>query len=418
WYILILLFVIAVDYFAGIGIEKAKGSKRKLLLACSITANIGILVVFKYYNFLTENLSSLFHFMGMDYLIPLSSLLLPIGLSFHTFQAMSYTIEVYRGNQKAERHLGFYALYVLFYPQLVAGPIERPYNLIPQLHREHHYNYDQVKSGLMKMAWGMFKKVVIADRLALVVDQAYNHSGDQNSKTLLIATLFFSFQIYCDFSGYSDIAIGAARVMGINLMENFRSPYFSSSVTEFWKRWHISLSSWFRDYLYIPLGGNRVGQSRWLFNILFVFMLSGLWHGANWTFIVWGLFHGFCVLTENLKNKWFPGFRPGTLLQTAFTFILVSLGWVFFRSDTLNEATLVIDKIFSFSDYQTPQLAMNNTEFLFSCFLIALLMIKEKWNISLNTKKNFLFYTGFLSLVLLCYIFGLFNYKQFIYFQF
>jgi len=418
WYILILLFVIAVDYFAAIGIEKAHGKKRKWLLIVSLTANIGILVVFKYYNFLTDNLTALFHSLGIGYSIPYLSLLLPIGLSFHTFQAMAYTIEVYRGNQKAERHIGIYALYVLFYPQLVAGPIERPQNLIPQLYQEHNFDHEQFKSGLLKMAWGFFKKVVIADRLSLVVDNAYNNAGMQNSTTLLIATLFFSFQIYCDFSGYSDIAIGAARVMGIRLMENFRTPYFSKSITEFWQRWHISLSSWFRDYVYIPLGGNRVSASRWWFNIIFVFIISGLWHGAKWTFIVWGLFHGFCVLMESIKNKWMPELKFNKYIQAGLTFLLVSFGWIFFRSNNLTDAKGIIGSLFSFAKYQIPQFPINHAEVIFSCLLIGILMAKEKWNIQLTTKRDALFYPCFITLVLSCYLFGIFNYKQFIYFQF
>ncbi|MFD2144187.1 MBOAT family O-acyltransferase [Mucilaginibacter antarcticus] len=288
-YILILGFTILIDYFAGIYLEKTTApKKRKRLLVISLIANIGVLAVFKYYNFFALNINVIGNGGWLGYL----KILLPIGLSFHTFQAMSYTIEVYRGNQKAEKHFGIYALYVMFYPQLVAGPIERPQNILHQFYEKHPFNFEDLKAGLMQMATGMFKKVVIADRLAIAVDGAYLHPQTQSGGSLLIATLLYGFQIYCDFSGYSDIGIGAARTMGFRLMDNFRSPYFSRSVSEFWSRWHISLSTWFRDYLYIPLGGNRVAVPHWYLNLLIVFVVSGFWHGANWTFIIWGALHG------------------------------------------------------------------------------------------------------------------------------
>ncbi|OFZ56311.1 MAG: alginate O-acetyltransferase, partial [Bacteroidetes bacterium RIFCSPHIGHO2_02_FULL_44_7] len=274
-YILILLVTIVVDYIAGILIEKSQGKKRKLYLLISIVANIGFLAFFKYYNFASTNLTELAQFLHWNYSVPVLSIILPIGLSFHTFQAMSYTIEVYRGKQVAERHFGIYALYVLFYPQLVAGPIERPQNLLHQFREEHSFDYRRVTDGLKLMLWGLFKKVVIADRAAVFVDTVFNSPGDFQGVSFIIAAALFSFQIYCDFSGYSDIAIGAAQVMGFKLMDNFNRPYFSKSIAEFWKRWHISLSTWFKDYLYIPLGGNRVGKPRWYFNLFFVFLLSG-----------------------------------------------------------------------------------------------------------------------------------------------
>ena len=285
-YILILGFTIVIDYFAGIYIENATGKKKKFYLIFSLIANIGVLAIFKYYNFINANLSFLLHGFALTNPLPYLSILLPIGLSFHTFQAMSYTIEVYRGNQKAERHFGIYSLYVMFYPQLVAGPIERPQNLLHQFRERYDFNYERVTSGLRLMAWGLFKKVVIADRLAIVVDTVYNNPEQHNSLTLIIATIFFAFQIFCDFSGYSDMAIGAARVMGFKLMTNFDKPYQSKSIHEFWKRWHISLSTWFRDYFYISLGGNRVSIPRWYLNLFLVFLVSGLWHGANWTFVI------------------------------------------------------------------------------------------------------------------------------------
>jgi D-alanyl-lipoteichoic acid acyltransferase DltB (MBOAT superfamily) len=270
-YMVILGFTIIVDYYAGIFIEQSEGSRRKWFLVMSLIANIGVLAVFKYYNFINENITWLFKGFALQNPIPYLEILLPIGLSFHTFQAMSYTIEVYRGNQKAERHFGIYSLYVMFYPQLVAGPIERPQNVLHQFHEEHYFDYKNVTNGLKLMAWGMFKKVVIADRLAAMVGQVYDHPQGYTGLPLIIATCLFSIQIFCDFSGYSDIALGSAQVMGFELMKNFDRPYFSKTISEFWRRWHISLSTWFRDYLYISLGGNRVSKWRREVNLFIVF---------------------------------------------------------------------------------------------------------------------------------------------------
>jgi D-alanyl-lipoteichoic acid acyltransferase DltB (MBOAT superfamily) len=266
-YILILGGTIVVDYFAGIWLEKTKGAKKRSLLILSLFANIGVLAVFKYYNFLNDNLSGLLNSIGYHNSIPSLSILLPIGLSFHTFQAMSYTIEVYRGHQKAEKHFGIYALYVMFYPQLVAGPIERPQNLLHQFYEKHYFKIERVIEGLKLMLWGFFMKLVVADRLAIYVNAAYNNPDKHTGPTLIVATIFFAFQIYCDFSGYSNIAIGAARVLGFKLMTNFNRPYFSRSIAEFWKRWHISLSTWFKDYLYISLGGNKVSISTYFLSL-------------------------------------------------------------------------------------------------------------------------------------------------------
>ena len=290
-YILILGGTILIDYFAGIWIENAPSNKKKRYLIISLIANIGVLIVFKYYNFFNENLTFLLKGFALDNPIPYLHILLPIGLSFHTFQAMSYTIEVYRGNQTAEKHFGIYSLYVMFYPQLVAGPIERPQNILHQFRQKFDFDYERVTSGLRLMAWGIFKKVVIADRLAIVVDNVFYHPTSFNSLSLFIASIFFTFQIFCDFSGYSDVAIGAARVLGYDLMRNFNMPYNSKSIKEFWSKWHISLSTWFKDYVYIPLGGNRVSIPRWYLNLFVIFLLSGIWHGANWTFVVWGGLH-------------------------------------------------------------------------------------------------------------------------------
>jgi alginate O-acetyltransferase complex protein AlgI len=344
-YVLILVFTIAVDYVAGLLIEPASGRARKAWLVASIAANLLVLAVFKYWNFAAGEVGRLSAWLGTPASMPLLEIALPIGLSFHTFQSMSYTFEVYRGAQRAERHLGIFALYVLFYPQLVAGPIERPQNLLSQFHSVQRFSAENLVEGLRLMLWGLFKKVVIADRLAEVVNPVFGDPVAWPGVASLLAIYFFTFQIYCDFSGYSDIARGAARVMGYELMINFRRPYLATSMSDFWRRWHISLSTWFRDYVYIPLGGNRV--SPWLRarNLLVVFLLSGLWHGANWTYLVWGAIHGILVAAGSLRSgseetptesKWV---RFG---RGALTFHLVALAWVFFRAESVGRASQLL----------------------------------------------------------------------------
>ena len=358
-FILILALTIVIDYYAGILIEQQTDKKnKKKYLMMSLVANIGILAIFKYFNFINGNITGLALLFGAKNPIPYLNMVLPIGLSFHTFQAMSYTFEVYRGNQKAERHFGIYSLYVMFYPQLVAGPIERPQNMLHQFHEKHTFKYELFASGMRLMMWGLFKKVVIADRLAIVTDPIFNNPHSYSATSLVIGSVFFSFQIFCDFSGYSDIAIGSARVMGFNLMRNFNRPYSAKSVDEFWKKWHISLSTWFKDYLYIPLGGNRVSMPRRYMNLVIVFLVSGLWHGANWTFIIWGALHSVFMVIGGLTNQFRQKVRNALLIgkikwldnlyQKTLTFLLVTLAWVFFRANTVDDAFYIIKKIPSF----------------------------------------------------------------------
>lgn len=424
-YILILFVTIVVDYFAGIWIENASGIKRKWILVLSLISNIGFLAYFKYYNFFIENLNNTLFRFGSNTHFDLLDILLPIGLSFHTFQAMSYTIEVYRGNQKAEKDFSIYSLYVMFYPQLVAGPIERPQNLLWQFHTNFKYDFENLKAGLMRIAWGMFKKVVIGDRLAMVVDYSYDNPQDHNGLTLLVATIFFTFRIYCDFSGYSDIAIGTARVMGFKLMENFDAPYFSKSINEFWRRWHISLSSWFRDYLYIPLGGNRVGEYRKYFNLFFVFMMSGLWHGAAWTYIIWGALHGIYLVFAQIRDKYFnfslSKFTNPSIskyINLTITFILVMFTWVFFRAKGMSNAKIIFKKIFNFESYDTIATPFHLNEMIFCWFLIIILLLKDRFLRNISTQNTTKFYISFSILLVLCYFFGVFTSNQFIYFQF
>ncbi|MDO8489279.1 MAG: MBOAT family O-acyltransferase, partial [Candidatus Omnitrophota bacterium] len=337
---------------------KDKGIRR-IFLIVSLVANLSLLFSFKYLSFLNESFRGAFGFLHIPYNIPYLNIILPMGISFHTFQAMAYTLEVYRGNQKPERHFGKFALYIAFFPQMVAGPIERASSLIPQFYKKHILKYSNLTYGLKRMAWGFLKKVVIADRLALLVNRVYNDPHQFQGAPLIIATIFFAFQIYCDFSAYTDIAIGSARVMGFKLKENFHSPYLATSVRDFWKRWHISLTSWFRDFLYIPLGGNRVAQWRWYFNLLIVFLLSGLWHGANWTFIIWGALHGsyliFAILTQKVRQKFVQLIgltqvpRVYKAIQIAITFLLMTFAWIFFRANSLSDAIYVVTHLFDFS---------------------------------------------------------------------
>lgn len=438
-YLLILFAIILIDYYAGIVIEKAAIGYKKHYLAISILSNIGLLFVFKYYNFFIDNLNTLFSYYDLKITEPSLNIILPIGLSFHTFQAMSYTIEVYRGNQKAEKHIGIYALYVMFYPQLVAGPIERPQNMLPQFREEHKFDTAQTVSGLRLMLWGMFKKVVIADRLALLTEPVFNAPTEHTSLAILIAIVFFSFQIFCDFSGYSDIAIGAARVMGFRLMRNFNRPYHAKSIPEFWQKWHISLSTWFRDYLYIPLGGNRVSLMRWVLITLFVFLVSGLWHGASWTFIVWGGLHGFYLVIARLKEKWVKknsiSFKLPTILSIFFSFLLVTFAWIFFRSKSISDAFYIIGEVFKIKgsdikallyepDFHLAKPAFGRYELMLSCSLIVLLEFIHTLQAKLDCVNFFerfpkpVRWAMYYSVLLMVILWGVFENREFIYFQF
>lgn len=415
-YLLILFVIIGIDFIAGKKIEQSNSHKKKWLVL-SLTANIGILFFFKYFNFFSENLTALFHLFHSDVKSPLLEFILPIGLSFHTFQAMSYTIEVYRGKQKAETNLLDYSLYVLYFPQLVAGPIERPQNLLPQLKNTISFHAPFIAHGLFLIAIGMFKKVVIADRLALFVDPVFNDLTHSNGLSVLIASVFFAFEIYCDFSGYSDIAIGVSKMMGINLMQNFNSPYLSSSFSMFWSRWHISLSGWFKEYLYKPLGGSKKGELLRYRNIFIVFLLSGFWHGARWNFLVWGALHGLFLMTENLLKKFFTIPFPYHI-KLVIVFSATTFAWIFFRVNTLEEAGIAIKHLCSVSLNDSLPAIFNGFEFFFCLLLIFALLNSERklWAQRVNTSGFQLI--SALILFTLCYLFGEFNFKQFIYFQF
>jgi D-alanyl-lipoteichoic acid acyltransferase DltB (MBOAT superfamily) len=352
-YILLIIASTVLDYTVALRMERSDSPRtRKAWLGLSLTGNLGLLFFFKYFNFFNESVAATFKALGMSYAIPAATVLLPVGISFYTFQTLSYTIEVYRGNKAAERHIGKFALYVAFFPQLVAGPIERATSLLPQFSERKDFEYTRVTDGMKLMVWGFFKKVVIADRLATFVDPVYADLGNQSGPTVAIATIFFAYRIYCDFSGYSDIAIGAAQVLGFKLMTNFRQPYFSRSIPEFWRRWHISLSTWFRDYVYIPLGGSRVSVFRLYVNLAIVFLVSGLWHGANWTFLAWGGLHASYMIVSQLtvtQRKRFASITrinriPAlhSVLQWAITFSLVCFAWIFFCARSIGDAITAV----------------------------------------------------------------------------
>ena len=351
--------------------QTSKQRWRKGLLVSSIVAHLSLLFTFKYLNFASDIWRALVD-QAPNVGTPVVNLLLPVGISFYTFQSIGYTIDVYRGKIGPEKHLGIFALYVSFFPKLVAGPIERAEHLLPQFRLEHTVDASRMFSGLQRVLWGMFKKVVIADRLAVYVNAVYTHPLDYAGWTIVSATLFCAVQIYSDFSGYSDMAVGIARMFGFELIENFRQPYCASSVSEFWRRWHISLSSWFRDYLYIPLGGNRVPRWRWYLNLFVVFLASGLWHGANWTFVIWGALHGIYIVLEVWSKKardavarrlHIERTAVRTILSTTMTFILVTLAWIFFQARSVSYALLLLRNLFRFdaaSDIYAPWAGLTN----------------------------------------------------------
>ncbi|MCM1182533.1 MAG: MBOAT family protein [Roseburia sp.] len=352
-YVLLLLFSTAVTYASGIAIERADSQRaKKTAVAVSFVLNIAVLFFFKYFNFAIDSLNLLLSGIHISLPKPSLSFLLPVGISFYTFQALSYTMDVYRGEVRAERNFFKYALFVAFFPQLVAGPIERSKNLLRQVNETHKFDFERMREGLLTMLWGYFLKLVIADRAAIIVDAVYGNYAEYGGVYLIAASVLFAVQIYCDFAGYSTIAVGAARVLGFELMDNFNCPYLSRSIGEFWRRWHISLSTWFRDYLYIPLGGNRKGVLRKYINLLLVFLVSGLWHGAAGTYVVWGLIHGIYQVaggvTRPVREKLNDifGMKPDSvghkIVSGLVTFALVDFAWIFFRAESLGSAVEII----------------------------------------------------------------------------
>lgn len=455
-YLLLLIVSTLVDYLCGLAMGPCSTRPaRRPFLILSLITNLSLLAIFKYLGFFATSLAALLDWLGHPTNIPTPDVLLPVGISFYTFQSLSYSIDVYRGRQKPERHLGYFALFVSFFPQLVAGPIERAANLLPQLRHPYPLNALRLRTGFWLILWGFFKKVVIADRLALYVDPVFAHPQIYTAAHYWTALYFFCFQIFCDFSAYSDIAIGTARILGVDLMENFRRPFAARSIAEFWQRWHISLTTWFRDYLYMPLlrSGGRISKARWLGSLLIVFVLSGLWHGAAWTFVLWGAMHGFyltaSLITRPLRRRLWLGLEyrlnwlAATLAPTAetfrqrrllsklrsvgavlTTFHLVALSLILFRAHTLDDALYIAAHLFAFD--KGPWLP----EFTFVDWVVGLASISlleilqwidahlvplTSW---ISTTSRLLRWGLYYALTALTLLFGIFDRRPFIYFQF
>ncbi len=393
----LIIFTILVSYFCGILLEKYRGRTllKKLIVAVTLIACLGVLIFFKYFNFIYTSFYDAVMALGGNSPSGYFSIMLPVGISFYTFQTASYVIDIYRGTVKAERHLGYFALFVTFFPQLVAGPIERPNDLLPQLHAKKSIKSLDYVGAFRFMLVGFFKKIAVADALGVIVNATYENISDATGLSALISTLLFAAQIYCDFSGYSDIAVGCAKLFGVNLSENFRTPYASLSIKEFWNRWHISLSSWLRDYIYFPLGGSRVKKGRWIFNIFVVFFISGLWHGASYNFVIWGLLHAvFQVIgyfTLPLRNKFWDALKIPTdgkfvrFLRCIGTFLFVTFAWIFFRAGTIQEALTVVQKILTDYSLSSAYLAESIEKLtltpiiaIYIVFVLIILLFAEK----------------------------------------
>ncbi len=434
-YVVLILFTTTVNYLAGMGIGYTSSTfRKKLYLILGVSSSLGVLFFFKYFNFFGDSINTVFQEFNIFYEIPSYNVLLPVGISFYTFQTLSYTIDIYFGREKVEKHFGIFALFVSFFPQLVAGPIERSTNLLPQFYKEHKFSYDNVRDGIAFMLWGFFKKVVIADRLSEYVNVVYNDPSLFGGRHIILATIFFSVQIYCDFSGYSDIAIGTARIMGFNLMTNFRRPYFSLNIREFWQRWHISLSTWFRDYFYIPLGGNRVSKVRYNFNLFATFVVSGLWHGANWTFVIWGGLHGFYLIfaiwtrkiRERLNAITGLSASPGIFkfMQIITTFILVYFAWIFFRANSLHDALIVIKNTFDFSSSASLNLFATPSNYYIAfvtIFILLVVEISEEYYSFFNRLRSIptmIKWTLLIVMIFSIFVFGVWDEVDFLYFQF
>jgi D-alanyl-lipoteichoic acid acyltransferase DltB (MBOAT superfamily) len=449
-YVLLLATSTIVTYISGLLIEVANNIQdekksirlKKLYVFTSFAINISILSVFKYFNFFSENMNVLFSSINLPINIPQFDIIFPVGISFYTFQALSYTMDVFRKDVKAEKNLGKYALFVSFFPQLISGPIEKSKNFLSQIEEKHYFDYYRVKNGILLMIWGFFQKIVVADRLGMLVNTVFNSPKSYKGFQIIIAAVFYAFQIYCDFGAYSDIARGAAKVMGFRLTKNFESPYFSKSIREFWRRWHISLCSWFKDYLYIPLGGNRHGKLRKHFNTMVVFLVSGLWHGANITFIIWGGLHGAYQIIGDIlspvKRKLIQRFNIRTnefnyrLLQVITTFILVDFAWIFFRANTYGDAITLIKNMFYFNpwifiDNSIYNLGLDTKEFFIAVISIIVVLVMNllqgQKDFALRFSKQNMIYRWliYVTAIIAILIFGIFagyDPQQFIYFQF
>jgi alginate O-acetyltransferase complex protein AlgI len=427
----LIMFSIVTDYFIGLWLKNAERErKRKMILWISIIVNLGFLGFFKYYNFFLDNFIAAFSFFGRDIKANSLNIILPVGISFYTFQTLSYTIDVYKRKLEPTKDFIAFAAFVSFFPQLVAGPIERATNLLSQFYKKRYFDYSKAIDGLRQVLWGLLKKIVIADNCAEYVNLIFNNSADYNGSTLLLGVILFAFQIYGDFSGYSDIAIGTARLFGFSLMRNFAFPYFSRDIAEFWRRWHISLSTWFRDYLYIPLGGSRGGIWMKIRNTFIIFIVSGFWHGADWTFIIWGALNAIyflpLLLTNRNRNhleivaqgKYLPSLNE--LFKMLLTFTLTLFAWVFFRANNITHAFEFLSVIFSSSLFLKPNILPITTILLVSLFMIVEWVGREDQfaieKIGLKWKKHWR-WTMYFVIVLAIFLF-MGKQQEFIYFQF
>jgi D-alanyl-lipoteichoic acid acyltransferase DltB (MBOAT superfamily) len=418
----LIVFSSFVDYFIGIKIFKAKTKKsKKAFLLLSLIVNLGFLGVFKYYNFFVDGFTDAFLLFGKSLNPTTLKIILPVGISFYTFQTLSYSIDIYRNDLKPTKDIISFFAFVSFFPQLVAGPIERASNLLPQFYKPRKFNYNQSIIGFEQILWGLFKKMVVADNLSYYVETIYSNVHGFQGLPLFWATLFFTFQIYCDFSGYSDIAIGTAKLLGFDLMINFNRPYFANGFKDFWIRWHISLSTWFRDYLYKPIGGNRNGRAKTLRNKMITFIVSGFWHGANWTFVIWGTIHG--VLSSIIPVK---KINFSKLIKIPLTFVIIVFTWVFFRANSLNDIIYIFKNIFKISFTNgiigIPTLTYQDflRNFLFIFILIVIEANSEFGLLSLKSKMKIerAVYLKSVVLILMIYIFASIENQEFIYFQF
>jgi D-alanyl-lipoteichoic acid acyltransferase DltB (MBOAT superfamily) len=431
----LIIFSTVVDYLVGQKLRvEEKQSKRKVLLWTSILVNLGFLGFFKYYNFFLENFVDAFSLFGMQINANSLNIILPVGISFYTFQTLSYTIDVYKKKLEPTKDFIAFSAFVCFFPQLVAGPIERATNLLPQFYKKRTFEYHKAVDGMRQILWGLFKKVVIADNCAEFANQIFNNSADMNGSTLVLGAIFFTFQIYGDFSGYSDIAIGTSRLFGFDLKQNFATPYFSRDIAEFWRRWHISLSTWFRDYLYIPLGGSRGGTWMKVRNTFAIFLVSGFWHGANWTFIIWGALNAIYFLpllltNNNRKNlgvvaegKLLPSFKE--LIAMLTTFMLTVFAWIFFRAENVSHAFDYVRGIFSESLFSIPYFQSGKRSYITIIIIIVFLIIEwlgrnDKFAIQeLRSKSLYVRSFAVYVLILVILIFMNTGEHNFIYFQF
>ena len=433
WRFLSLIIISSfVDFTVGKKlILSTKKRSRKRLLLISIILNLGFLGIFKYYNFFAASLIDAFTFLGVNFNLGSLNVILPVGISFYTFQTMSYTIDIYNKKLSPTHDMVSFFAFVSFFPQLVAGPIERASNLLPQFEKKRRFSNPSAADGVRQMLWGFFKKIVIADNCAPIVNDIFSNSNTMTGSTLFLGAILFSFQIYGDFSGYSDIAIGLSRLFGFNLKRNFAYPYFSRDIAEFWRRWHISLSSWFRDYVYIPLGGSRLNLGKKIRNIFVIFIISGFWHGANWTFVIWGFLNALFIIPLIIFNvnrsnieiassgKLFP--RISDLVRIVMTFLLTSFAWIFFRADSINHAFQYISRMFTQNLFSFPSIAIKQTSVL---FLILILIIVEWFQrekphaLEISNSSNWIRTSIYVAVISIIFLFAPIKPSTFIYFQF